>query len=131
MERQLDSLVRILETSDSIQREILGKLEGTINRKFIVKINADSCFGLLKDNLTRININSYDKRVFGLENNVVKISHNNNLNHICICFQTDCYLEIIIIPIEKDISEIHIKGINIQMDYFQDYLQIINNILKK
>jgi hypothetical protein len=67
-----------------------------------------------------------------LENNIVhKINNNVNLNHICICFNEKRYLEIFIIPIEKDISEININGINVQMDYFQNYLQLINNILNQ
>jgi hypothetical protein len=136
MEVQLTDLVRNFETSNKIQREILTKIEGlkiegTINRKFIVNIDVESCFKLLSDNLTRNNVNCYNK-VSEIEDNIVhKVNHNNKLNHICICFNENRYLEIFIIPIEKYISEIHINGINIQMGYFQNYLQLINNILKK
>jgi hypothetical protein len=136
MEVQLTDLVRNFETSNKIQREILTKIEGlkieeTINRKFIVNIDVESCFKLLSDNLTRNNVNCYNK-VSEIEDNFVhKVNHNNKLNHICICFNEKRYLEIFIIPIEKYISEIHINGINIQMGYFQNYLQLINNILKK
>lgn len=134
MEGQLTDLVHNFETSNDIQREILKrierikievpKIEGpkideTINRKFIVKIDVESCFRLLSENLRRDNVNRY------------KVNINNNLNHICIFFQEKSYLEIFITPIEKDISEININGINIRMDYFQNYLQTINNILSK
>jgi hypothetical protein len=165
MEVQLNDLVKNLVESNKIQQEILDKikgLEGTINRKFIVEIDVESCFRLLSNGLTIDNINSYNKKVldlesnrlfdnnltgrdfFGknviqynrktleLENNIVhKINNNVNLNHICICFNEKRYLEIFIIPIEKDISEININGINVQMDYFQNYLQLINNILNQ
>jgi hypothetical protein len=165
MEIQLNELVKNLVESNKIQQEILDKikgLEGTINRKFIVEIDVESCFRLLSNGLTIDNINSYNKKVldlesnrlfdnnltgrgvFGknviqynrktleLENNIVhKINNNVNLNHICICFNKKRYLEIFIIPIEKDISEIHINGINIQIDYFQNYLSLINSILEK
>jgi hypothetical protein len=141
MEVQLTALVRNFEKSNDILREILKKIEGTkiegtkiegiINRKFIVKIDVESCFKLLSDNLTRNNVNGYNRASELEYNNVHKVNHNVNLNHICICFQENRYLEIFIIPIEKDISEIHINGINIQMGYFQSYLQLINNILKK
>ena len=131
MERQLDDLVSKLETNNDVQLDIvkiLKQIEGTIiNRKFIVNINRNFlvnisggiCFKLLSDGLTKCNVNDY------------KINNNINLNHICICFPEKQYLEIFIIPTEKNFSEIHINGTNIQMDYFQNYLQIINNILKK
>jgi hypothetical protein len=143
MERQLDELVCGIAENNNIQQKILDKIgvlstkaegtkiEGIINRKFIVKIDVESCFKLLSDNLTRNNVNGYNRASELEYNNVHKVNHNVNLNHICICFQENRYLEIFIIPIEKDISEIHINGINIQMGYFQSYLQLINNILKK
>jgi hypothetical protein len=143
MERQLDELVCGIAENNKIQQKILDKIgvlstraegtkiEGIINRKFIVKIDVESCFKLLSDNLTRNNVNGYNRASELEYNNVHKVNHNVNLNHICICFQENRYLEIFIIPIEKDISEIHINGINIQMGYFQSYLQLINNILKK
>jgi hypothetical protein len=136
-------LVKKLAENNNIQQKILDKIgvlstkaegtksERTIDRKFIVKIDVESCFKLLSDNLTRNNVNRYNK-VSEIEDNFVhKVNHSNKLNHICICFNENRYLEIFIIPIEKDISEIHINGINIQMGYFQNYLQLINNILKK
>jgi hypothetical protein len=143
MERQLDELVCGIAENNNIQQKILDKIgvlstkaegtkiEGIINRKFIVKIDVESCFKLLSDNLTRNNVNGYNRASELEYNNVHKVNHNVNLNHICICFNKKRYLEIFIIPIEKDISEIHINGINIQMDYFQNYLSLINSILEK
>lgn len=131
MEKQLDALVKIFEKSNDTQQEILKKIgeikiektkiEKIINRKFVVKIDVESCFKLLSENLTRDNVNRYN----------YKINVNINLNHICIFLQEKCYLEIFITPIEKDMSEIHINSINIRMDDFQNYLRLINNILKK
>ena len=134
MEGQLTDLVHHFGKSNDILQNFLekiGKIGETINRKFIVKIDVESCFELLSNKLTKNNVNHYNS-FLGLEDKTAyKVNHNNNLNHICICFRKNCYLEIFIIPIEKDISEIHVNGINIQMNYFQEYLQIINNILKK
>ena len=132
MERQLDELVRGIAENNKSQQRILDKIgilsskaegskvERTIDRKFIVKIDVERCFWLLSENLTKSSVST-----------AYQVNVNDKLNHICMCFQGDSYLEIFINPIEKDVSEIHINGTNISIEYFQRHLQTINNILKK